>query len=275
MSVWYVTRVSESGLAPMPDCIEVLIPGDHSVLEAAFPNAEGRRHTALVESPRITIIPANLARSIRIRGAHEMLVLALDETFYRAKVLDALGVEPPRIALHRSVADPFLRELGNAIRSEFHGRRRPGSAYLESLAAVIAIHLAASYGDRCAESGAGTRSGLSTDKLDRVLAFIALHIADAMPVCDLASTVHMSPCHFARMFKQSVGQPPHAYVTGQRIGRAKELLRGTRLPLVDVAANAGFQTQAHFTGVFRKHTGVTPRSFRLNARAGSAQAVDP
>ena len=94
------------------------------------------------------------------------------------------------------------------------------------------------------------------------------HIADAVQVGDLASTVHMSPYHFARAFKQTVGQPPHAYITGQRMERAKDLLRNTDLPLVDVAASAGFQTQAHFTGVFRKHAGVTPRIFRLNGWAG-------
>jgi AraC-like DNA-binding protein len=34
-----------------------------------------------------------------------------------------------------------------------------------------------------------------------------------------------------------------------------------------VAAKAGFQTQGHFTGVFHKYTGVTPRIYRLNCQA--------
>jgi AraC-like DNA-binding protein len=33
---------------------------------------------------------------------------------------------------------------------------------------------------------------------------------------------------------------------------------------VDVAAEAGFQTQGHFTCVFRKLTGVTPRTYRVS-----------
>jgi len=137
---------------------------------------------------------------------------------------------------------------------------------MESLASVIAIRLATSYGRIDAEPGACV--GLPRHKLNRVLAFIEEHIAETVPVHQLAATVHMSPCHFARMFKQAVGQPPHVYILGQRMERAKDLLRNTDLPLVEVAARAAFQTQAHFAGVFRKHTGVTPRLFRLNSLSG-------
>jgi AraC family transcriptional regulator len=195
-----------------------------------------------------------------------MILLALDQAFYQEKVHTALGVEPPDIAVHLSVIDPFIRELGNAIRSEYRMLQLPGSVYLESLASVIAIHLAMTYGGNPLESNAC--AGLPKHKLNSVLAFISEHITETVPVDELASTVHMSPCHFARMFKQAVGQPPHEYVTARRVEHAKELLRTTDLPLVDVAANVGFQTQAHFTGVFRKQAGVTPRIFRLKWRAG-------
>ena len=88
---------------------------------------------------------------------------------------------------------------------------------------MIAIHLATNYGRRHAQSRACV--GLPPHKLSRVLAFIREHITDAIRVDHLASMLHMSPCHFARMFRQAVGQPPHAYITSQRMRRAKELLR--------------------------------------------------
>ena len=52
---------------------------------------------------------------------------------------------------------------------------------------------------------------------------------------------------------------------------AKGLLRDTELPLVDVAGNVGFQTQGHFTGVFHKVCGVTPRVYRLHCRLARLQ----
>jgi AraC family transcriptional regulator len=266
MTVAHVTRVPQAGLGPAPDMIEVLIPGDQAVFEAVFPLPQGCRQTALVRGPYVAVIPANRPHFIRSQRRPEMILLALNQAFYREKVHTALGIDAPDIALNYAVMDPLIRELGNAIRTEYRLLHLPGAVYLESLASVIAIHLATNYGRNHVESGVSV--GLPRHKLNRVLAFIDEHVADTVPVDELASTVHMSPCHFARMFKQTVGQAPHVYITGQRMERAKELLRNTDLPLVDVAASAGFQTQAHFAGVFRKHAGVTPRMFRLNWRTG-------
>jgi AraC family transcriptional regulator len=74
---------------------------------------------------------------------------------------------------------------------------------------------------------------------------------------------HVSPYHFARLFKHSTGLPPHQYVIACRVERAKELLRERdRLPLADVAAEVGFSSQSHFTRHFKRLVGVTPRRFR-------------
>jgi len=39
------------------------------------------------------------------------------------------------------------------------------------------------------------------------------------------------------------------------------------LPLAEVAARAGYQTQAHFTGVFHARVGTTPRAYRVRRNA--------
>jgi AraC-like DNA-binding protein len=69
------------------------------------------------------------------------------------------------------------------------------------------------------------------------------------------------------MFKQAVGHPPHSYITLLRMEHAKNLLSNSDLTLVEIAAGVGYQTQAHFTGVFHKHVGTTPRAFRLRTLA--------
>ncbi len=110
------------------------------------------------------------------------------------------------------------------------------------------------------------RGGLAPHKLQKVLAYIDERVAEAVGVRDLAMQVHMSPFHFARRFKQAVGTPPHAYITHVRIERAKRLLAGTNLPLIEVATRVGYRTQAHFTGVFHRYVGTTPRAFRVSSR---------
>jgi AraC-like DNA-binding protein len=64
--------------------------------------------------------------------------------------------------------------------------------------------------------------------------------------------------HFASQFRAATGLRPHDFVMRRRIERAEELLRDTALPLVEVALSVGFQTQAHFTTVFRALVLETP-----------------
>src|SRR5258706_2958315 len=201
-------------------------------------------------------------------GATGAVGVCIGRDFFRRKANEALAadvvarlVEPVG---HCVAADPLMRGVANALRSELRSQSPPSAAFLESLAGVIAIQLARNnYGSRPALRAG---PGLAPDKLQRVLAFIEQHLADPVRIERLAAAVHMSPFHFARLFKQATGQPPHAYLTARRVERAKELLSDACLPLIHVAANVGFQTQGHFTEVFRRHAGMTPRHFRLQWR---------
>jgi AraC-like DNA-binding protein len=116
------------------------------------------------------------------------------------------------------------------------------------------------------ETTARPRAALAPHRVNAVTAYIDEHLAESVGVRRLAQVVNMSPFHFARMFKGALGVPPHAYITNARMERAKRLLATSELPLREVATTVGYQTQAHFTGVFHKHVGVTPRTYRLSAR---------
>jgi AraC-like DNA-binding protein len=79
--------------------------------------------------------------------------------------------------------------------------------------------------------------------------------------------------HFAKQFKAAMGLRPHEYVLGKRIELAKSLMLNPDVPLVDVAMSSGFQSQSHFTTVFRRLVGETPhrwRSRRTEAPQGAA-----
>ena len=128
MSVAYVRGMPNSGFEPIPDAIEILLPGDHAIFEVDFALPEGRRQTAIVRSPYVCVIPANRPHVIKSQKHPEMIVWAVNPAFYREKVQAALGIEPPEIALHHAVIDPFVREVGSAIRSEFHVLRLPATS---------------------------------------------------------------------------------------------------------------------------------------------------
>ncbi len=64
------------------------------------------------------------------------------------------------------------------------------------------------------------------------------------------------------VFTRATGLTPHQYVLRVRIERAKLQLENRTLSIAEVSRLSGFRTQEHFTKVFRKMVGVTPREFR-------------
>jgi AraC family transcriptional regulator len=87
-----------------------------------------------------------------------------------------------------------------------------------------------------------------------------------LTLMDLSTVVHMSPYHFARLFKQSTGVPPHRFVLGQRIARASVLLRDARVSIGEIARLVGFRTPSHFATAFRRMTGLAPSEYRSRWR---------
>jgi AraC family transcriptional regulator len=74
----------------------------------------------------------------------------------------------------------------------------------------------------------------------------------------LAREAGLSPAHFARAFKESMGRAPHQHLMALRLERARRLLDAPDAELADVAHRAGFADQAHFTRFFKREFGVTP-----------------
>jgi AraC family transcriptional regulator len=264
MQVTYRCFTDPAVLDSMPGRIQILVPGEQGLFHAVYEDADSRAQRVVVRAPNVCVVPANQLHRLSCDRPADMVAITLDPDFFAGRMRDAFGISRELVE-HYSAVDSFLRGIGNVLRSSFRVMRAPTSDYLESLASVIAIHLAANYDRRDNLPPACT--GLAPHKLQRVLNFIEEKLAEAIRVNDLASAVHMSPYHFARMFKQATGQPPHVYITSKRMDQAKNLLGNSGLSLVEVAASVGYQTQAHFTGVFHKHVGTTPRAFRMNCRA--------
>lgn len=80
---------------------------------------------------------------------------------------------------------------------------------------------------------------------------------------ELEQITSISRFHLIRLFKQWQHLPPHAYQNLLRINYAKNELHRQR-PIVEVATEAGFYDQSHFTRMFRRVVGVTPRQYRVS-----------
>src|SRR5438445_546212 len=65
----------------------------------------------------------------------------------------------------------------------------------------------------------------------------------------------------ARQFRIMLGTSPHRYLLMRRLAFARDGIHRGR-PLVEVACDAGFADQAHFTRVFKSAFGLTPARYR-------------
>ncbi len=110
-----------------------------------------------------------------------------------------------------------------------------------------------------------SRTPLPSWRLRRVLAHIDAHLEDPITLADLAGVAGLSRMHFAAQFRAATGLRPHEFLLRRRIDHARYLLADPRRKLVDVALSVGFQTQAHFTTVFKRIVGETPHRWRCGA----------
>ena len=99
------------------------------------------------------------------------------------------------------------------------------------------------------------------------LDFIRAHFRTRLDHEALARVTGVHATHLARAFHHHVGRTVTDHVHQLRIEWARVRIEGSDTPLADVALDAGFADQAHFSRVFRRHTGTTPSEHRRRARS--------
>jgi AraC family transcriptional regulator len=212
----------------------------------------------------VTIIPAGYPSRWRWRGASDSTHILVEPRLLARVAAETLDLNPDRATLPPvyDLSHPQLRAAMLALDAELRQGGPGGRLLVESLGNVLAVHLLRHFAAR-APADVHTDGALPNRKLRAVVEYIHEHLDAELSLEDLAAVAHLSPYHFARLFKHSTGLPPHQYVIARRVERAKELLRGRRRPqLADVATEVGFSHQSHFTRHFKRLVGITPRQFR-------------
>jgi len=118
--------------------------------------------------------------------------------------------------------------------------------------------------------------GLSPHKQVR-LARLVLDRSYASPITidDLSREVALSPYYLIRAFRRAYKQTPHQYLVGQRIARAKELLRNTDLSITEICVAVGFESLGSFSTLFRKVAGVSPSAYRTSSSPTTTPSYIP
>lgn len=104
--------------------------------------------------------------------------------------------------------------------------------------------------------------GLTSWQVAHIDEFIDQHLDQCIRTTALASLLSLSPSHFSRLFKQTMGVTPLTYVAARRVQAAGQYMLRSQSSLSEVALHHGFCDQSHFCRVFRRETGLSPQTWR-------------
>lgn len=169
--------------------------------------------------------------------------------------------------------DPVVERLARTL---LDGSDRPGtdSLHVELVCLALMARLLSCQSALPRADGGRGPSPLPPWRLARVTAFIDANLDTTLGLADLAQAAGLTRMHFAAQFRAATGVRPHDYVQQRRIERAQALLSTSQLPLVQVALSTGFQTQSHFTTVFKRLSGDTPYAWRRSFLGADGSVQD-
>jgi AraC family transcriptional regulator len=168
----------------------------------------------------------------------------------------------PGLEIH----DPELAALLRAMADEVAAGCPLGTLYAESLSLGLVLRL---WQQHTQGSPERERGRLGAAPLARVEALIEAGLGSPITLAAMAGAAGFSKAQFVRLFRNTLGCSPHAYVLARRVERARVLVERTALPLAQVAADVGFSGQSHLNLAFGRRLGTTPGRLRREARARS------
>jgi AraC-like DNA-binding protein len=250
------------------------VPGVSEVLHAHFPDHSYPLHTH--DTWTLLVVDTGAVTYDLERQEHAALrtrvTLLPPDVPHDGRAATAEGFRKRVVYLEADTLD--VRRIGRAV--DHPGWDDPALRHGVHLLHEAMLHP----GD---ELEAESRLALVTDRLARHLARLAeppdqpdpalaknlqqlldTHVVDGISLSQAADLLQAHPTHLVRSFRRELGIPPHRYLTGRRLDRARRLLL-TGHRAADVAVEVGFHDQAHLTRHFKRLLGVTPGAFAASA----------
>lgn len=92
--------------------------------------------------------------------------------------------------------------------------------------------------------------------------YIFSHLYEEITLSYLAKMVGLNPSYLSSLFKNEIGMSLGEYIQRAKIDESKNLMTYTRHSISEISTLLNFHDQSHFTKVFKKHTGVSPKQFK-------------
>lgn len=196
------------------------------------------------------------------------------------EIHDSFSETFPEVHLHRQVFvdDGARLTAGGGTSSIDMMLHRIGQEHGADLAAQIAdqmLHTDIRTGRDHQRLSIATRIGIRHPRLAAVVARIEANLENPISPPELAADAGMSTRQLERLFMRYLNRSPKRYYVEARLGRARQLLLNTDLPLIEIAVACGFSSSSHFSKCYRERYGASPYRERGVQKAATVVALPP
>jgi AraC family transcriptional regulator len=229
----------------------------------SFSITVGRRHWTVGQTEILVTVPGMAYRSNELVGSEGARHgVCLDVCFSESSrdavdgmCVDALRERTPVVAVNNRRA--YLQQRLSA-----HLGAGQDPLALDLIAGEL-LHSTLADATRCGRRYKASRLAWYAHRVDQARQELDVHYASNHSLAGLARTAGMSPYHFARIFRELSGLPPHRYLVRRRLDAAAERLRdGASVTATCYAV--GFGSLSHFVHAFHAAKSMTPSQFRSN-----------
>ena len=228
----------------------------------------GRTERFWTDSSHISLTPVSQPVSKFVRGRSDILIIHLCQSIVMGVVETVFDRDPASVSLCPRFAFPEkqIDLLGRMLLAEAEAGGTGTVLAADMLAQSLALHLVRRHSNL---SPAITEQAppILGGRLRRVVEFIRAHLSEELRLSELAVISGLSQSQFARAFREAVGDPPYRYIITLRMERARDLLENSKLSVIEIGLECGFDQPTHFASMFRKCMGMSPRSWRQACRS--------
>jgi len=209
----------------------------------------------------LVLLDAGTRDRLRWNGSSERLILSITPDFV-AQMSEELGTgQTVEFANRWSLQDPALQHIILEMGRESAAAWPLGGLYADLLGTSLASLLLRRHAADPLRP-AQIKGGLSLAQIRHILEFITANIHTDIRLEQMATELSMTPFHFARVFRASLGTSPYQYVLDQRLRKAQSLLKSGSLSVQAIAGLTGWNSAANFIRAFRQRHGTSPQKWR-------------